>query len=270
MFENTCILDLETTGLSPVKDEIIEVAVKLYSKDISYTTIVKPTKVGKAKPGYHGAYILPVITEITGITNLDIYKHGIPQEAMIHNVYNFLIENNIRYIISHNGERFDFIFIKLLFNKYNLDYRKFIFIDSLCLIKNILNSMNVNLNSYSQSNLCKYLNITQENAHRAMGDVIDLENMVNLILTNYSVYHNKYINYNTDYIYNLSKENNDNFSDIIMNYINKFIEFLNANEKYLTLENINSYKRSLVYQWIESNNISIDHKTFNNNLQFIK
>lgn len=270
MFENTCILDLETTGLSPVKDEVIEVAVKLYSKDISYATIVKPTKVGKAKPGYHGAYILPIITQITGITNNDIYKNGIPQETMINNVYNFLIENNIRYIISHNGERFDFIFIKLLFKKYNLDYNNFKFIDSLFLIKNIMKSMNINLNSYSQSNLCKYLNITQENAHRAMGDVIDLENMVNLILTNYSVYHNKYINYNTDYIYNLSIENNDNFSDIIMNYINAFILFLNSNDKHILFNNINSYKRSLVYQWIEENNIKIEHKTSNNNLEFIK
>ena len=39
-----------------------------------------------------------------------------------------------------------------------------------------------NIYSYSQKNLCKILNINQENAHRAIGDVLDLEKVYYLTI----------------------------------------------------------------------------------------
>ena len=40
---NTFIFDLETTGLNPYHDSIIEIAIKKFNEDISYETFVKPT-----------------------------------------------------------------------------------------------------------------------------------------------------------------------------------------------------------------------------------
>ena len=47
------------------------------------------------------------------------------------------------------------------------------------LYKNIVNNCNY------QKNLCKKFNIIQENAHRAMGDVSDLESLMNQIFLYY-------------------------------------------------------------------------------------
>ena len=59
------------------------------------------------------------------------------------------------------------------------------------------------LYSYSQKNLCKIFKVVQEKAHRADGDVIDLEKIYNIIV-NYGINKFKYdkdlIN-NTDKVY---------------------------------------------------------------------
>ena len=55
------IIDIETTGLDPIYDEIIEItALKVNQDKIvdTFTTLIKPTKP-----------INPFITELTGITN---------------------------------------------------------------------------------------------------------------------------------------------------------------------------------------------------------
>lgn len=269
MFKKTCILDFETTGLIPTKDEIIEVALKVNEKDIKYESIIKPDKVGKAKEGFNGAYILPKITEITGITNQMIHSKGITQKQAAKDIYKFLIDNDIKYIIAHNGERFDFIFLKLLFMKYNLDYSHLYFIDSIYLIKEIFKQQNINVNSYSQKNLCKQFNIIQYNAHRAIGDVIDLGNLINIILSNYSTHLHQYINYNNKLIYELSQ--GEKLSDIIVEYITNYIVFVETDQIHYLIKDINSYKRSLLYNWIECNySEKIKHKTEKNDLLFYK
>jgi len=269
MFKKTCILDFETTGLIPTKDEIIEVALKVNEKDIKYESLVKPDRVGKSKPGYNGAYIVPKITEITGITNQMIHSKGITQQQVAKDIYKFLIDNDIKYIMAHNGERFDFIFLKILFMKYNLDYSHLYFIDTIYLIKNILKKQNKKKDSYSQKNLCINYNIVQHNAHRAIGDVIDLEILINRIISDYSEFLNKYINYNSQLLYELSI--GDKLSDIMLEYISKFITFIESDQINYLIIDINPYKRSLLYNWIECNYLEkIEHKTESNNLLFTK
>ena len=74
---NICILDFESTGLNYLKDEIIETSLKIYNKNIWYNSISKPDYRGKL-----GAYVTPLITEITNISNKMIHK-GISQEQLV-------------------------------------------------------------------------------------------------------------------------------------------------------------------------------------------
>lgn len=266
---NLCVLDFETTGLVPTSDEIIECALKIYEKDIIYNTLVKPDKIGNSKPGCHGAYILPKITELTGITNQMIYTNGISQKQLAENIYKFLETNNIKYIVAHNGESFDFIFLKLLFIKYNFDYTKYKYIDTINLFKSLNNLQSIKVNSYSQQNLCNRYNIIQNNAHRAIGDVLDLENLLYNCLIEYSINNKQYINYNDEFIYKISNVNN--YSDIIINHIHKIIYYLQSNNNELYIDNVNKRSRLLIYNWIEKNSSSkIYHKTVNDNLTLFK
>lgn len=272
--ETMCVLDFETTGLMPTTDEIIETCLKIYQKNIQYNSLSKPDKVGKCEPGFHGAYILPKITEITGITNQMIHNKGISQKLLAKDIFEFLQNNDVKYIVAHNGEQFDFIFLKLLFIKYGYDYKKFSFIDTIQLLKNIDKIENVNRPSYSQKNICLGLNIKQQFAHRAYGDVYDLENIIDKTLTNHSLFKNQYINYNYHYIYKLC--NSDLNSDKIINYIKLVVQFFESESNNLLIENIHSKNRLLLYNWIEINiNNSIygkklNHQTNNNNLMFFK
>ena len=97
--------------------------------------------------------------------------------------YNWLIENldknNPNIIVSHNGTTFDFIFFKrLLFdlneNSHNVDeFKKFNihYIDTLLLSRKLLPGRTY----YNQKSLCNSYNIDIIQEHRALGDVICLE-----------------------------------------------------------------------------------------------
>lgn len=69
--EHFVFLDLETTGLSPDVDEIIEIGAIRFNRDglyhATFSTLVKPEKLIPSR-----------ITEITGITQLMINESGIP------------------------------------------------------------------------------------------------------------------------------------------------------------------------------------------------
>lgn len=211
---NICILDFESTGLNYLKDEIIETSLKIYNKNIWYNSISKPDYRGKL-----GAYVTPLITEITNISNKMIHK-GISQEQLAKDIFNFIIQNNVKYIIAHNGSKFDFIMLELLLKKFNyhIDIK---YIDSIHLIKNIYNQTNVNCKSYSQENLCNKYLINQKNAHRAFDDVKTLETLINTVLIEYSLKINKK-NISYQHIYSLTK-----FTKLYSVSLCKHIQLLN-------------------------------------------
>ena len=209
---NTFILDFETTGLNPYHNEIIEVAIKKYKEDKIYTELVQPTLIG-------GKYVEDRIIKITGITNQDIHDKGITQMAACEKLFNFIKDNSEDnkpiYLIAHNGIGFDYIFLMMLVRKYKvyaqsnnivminlLDvYNRIVYIDSLFLARCILPGRF----QYSQKTLCKTFNISQDNAHRAYGDVIDLENLYNAMMTEYLYNNNKDIKFldDTQNVFNL-------------------------------------------------------------------
>ncbi len=78
--EDYCVVDIETTGLSPEECEIIEIAAVRYrngEKTAFFNTLIRP----------HSA-IAPFITELTGITN-DMVKDAPEIDTAIKDFYDF-------------------------------------------------------------------------------------------------------------------------------------------------------------------------------------
>ena len=77
--------------------------------------------------------------------------------------------------MSHNGTTFDFIFFRRLLSelKKNISDIPIVFIDSLLLSRRLVPGRF----SYKQISLCKYFHIEVESAHRALSDVIYLQQL---------------------------------------------------------------------------------------------
>ena len=180
-------IDFETTGLNPYHDEIIEFAIKQKDTENFISNVVRPNKT---------KVIPPKITEITNITNDMVFSNlSITSINACELIFTFLKENysgeGFIYLIAHNGIPFDFVILKTLIKTYannidndvkNIDlfdiYPKIRFIDSLDVSRKLVKD----LYSYSQKNLCRVFNIVQENAHRAFGDVDDLNKVYNAVI----------------------------------------------------------------------------------------
>jgi len=171
---NKICLDFETSGLNPYHDDIIEVAIKNIDNKNSYNSLIKPKS---------NECISEKITEITGITNKLLKEEGKDWITVYKEINQFLLSNlkSFSYIslISHNGETFDFIFLRKILNELQklgiktIPIHKIIFIDTLLLSKRLLPRRM----SYKQGSLCKIYNINIDGSHRAMNDVESLESL---------------------------------------------------------------------------------------------
>ena len=148
------LVDIETIGLSPTKDEIIEIgAIKVQNNKIieTYNELIN---INRKLPSF--------ITKLTGITD-DMIKSGRMPTLVLKEFVDFT-QNNI--IIGHNVN-FDLGF---LINKcrkylnYNLDND---YIDTMFLARRLVpDSIN-----YKLGTLAKYFNVSYEGAHRGLKDV---------------------------------------------------------------------------------------------------
>ena len=181
--EKTIILDFETSGLNPYHADIIEIGAKVLSSEQCFQCLVKPES---------NKEIEEKITKITGITNRTLRAEGKPFIQAYSDFHNWLVENieegDKMGIVSHNGDSFDFIFFRRLMNKLfdeNLIKERFeskyeiVYLDSLHIVRRLYPQMY----SYKQETLCKYFRIEIEGAHRALNDVICLEQLYNRILS---------------------------------------------------------------------------------------
>lgn len=179
------IFDLETSGLNPYHDDIIEIGAKILQEDSSFQMLVKPKS---------GRPVSKKITQITGITNRDLRADGKKWEQAYSEFYNWLFENtkdkeNIT-LVSHNGDTFDFVFFKrmlkdlsTLVDEINIDIEKINFIDTLPLSKRLYPGRTY----YNQPSLARTFSIIVDNAHRAMGDVIVLEQLYLRIMVDFKI-----------------------------------------------------------------------------------
>ena len=165
--------DLETTGLDINNDEIIEIGAK---DNFGYTfeKLINPNKILSNK-----------IELLTGITNEKLkYRNNIKQSYnLINNWFDFEKKNNKYkevYLIAHNGDRFDLKFIEKTFNI------KCKSIDTLKLFRKLL----PNKSSHSMKTLCEIYKIDCSKHHRALEDVIMLEQLFYKALELYSIIHN--------------------------------------------------------------------------------
>ena len=179
------VFDLETSGLNPYHDDIIEIGAKFLQGDLSFQMLVQPKS---------GRPVSKKITEITGITNRDLRKDGKSWENAYSEFYNWLFENTkdkeTITLVSHNGDSFDFVFFKRMLNdlstlvdKVNIDVEKINFIDTLPLSKRLY----PNRTYYNQPSLARTFSIIVDNAHRAIGDVIVLEQRYLKLLNDFKI-----------------------------------------------------------------------------------
>lgn len=148
-----CVLDLETTGLSPCYDDIIEIAIlKIRNDEIvdKFSTL--------CNPGYK---IDNIITELTGITN-EMLADAPKLESVIEGALGF-IDNDL--IIGHNVN-FDINFMydnseKILNKPFSND-----FIDTMRLFRKIT----PDLKHHRLKDVISYYNIEGGREHRALND----------------------------------------------------------------------------------------------------
>jgi len=146
------ILDIETTGLSPVNERIIEIAIYIHNgKEIinEYSTLINPER-----------NIPYNITRLTGITN-EMVKDA-PKFWEI--AKDIVIITEGKSIVAHNAS-FDYNFIRNEFKSLGYNFKR----DRLCTVK-LSRKIIPNHKSYSLGKICKELGIKIDGRHRAAGD----------------------------------------------------------------------------------------------------
>ena len=151
--------DFETTGLNPFHEKIIEISAR-DNKGAIFDSLLKIDSV-----------LSPDIIKITGITDEMLNTQGREYNQVIHDFYTYITSdtNNDRvFLIAHNGDAFDKIFLKTQLKKLNLQLpSKVNFVDSIFVTKLLYPK----LYSHSMASLGKYFAVINESAHRAAGDV---------------------------------------------------------------------------------------------------
>jgi len=147
------IVDIETTGLNPGTDEIIEIgAIKIVNKEILdiFNKLVRPER-----------QVPENITNLTGITQ-EMVAGEFPIKPVISQFVNFI---GSTIIVAHNAE-FDTSFLKNNMKKWiNKDMDNLI-VCTVLISRDIL----PNLENHKLHTVAKYFDLEVSNRHRAIGD----------------------------------------------------------------------------------------------------
>ena len=157
---NYIIFDLETTGLYPNVDDIIEFGAIKYENGVKVDSIqffIKPNK-----------HLSDTIIELTGINNHDL-ENAISQELGIKKIIEYIGDS---VLIAHNGINFDFRFLASKAEKYLGINLTNTVIDTL----HIARSIYPNWKSHTLQKMCKEFKIEygEDEAHRADYDAMVL------------------------------------------------------------------------------------------------
>ncbi|MEN3043170.1 MAG: PolC-type DNA polymerase III [Fervidobacterium sp.] len=146
------VIDLETTGLNPRSDEIMEIgAVKTYQGKIiqEFHTFVKPSKVNKKS------------LEITGITEQML--ENAPGIAEVLDKFLDFLHGCV--IVAHNAD-FDVSFLRNVFARHGIEFNP-PYIDTLRLSQSLLRNR---LKSFSLDKLVDHFDLGTFQHHRALDD----------------------------------------------------------------------------------------------------
>ncbi|UUD36951.1 DNA polymerase III polC-type [Mycoplasmopsis californica] len=147
------VFDVETTGLSPILDEVIEFGASVVKgKSIikNYQFLIKPTHP-----------VSEEITKLTGITN-EMLESGLSQKEGIEKIYN-IVKNKVT--VAHNAA-FDMNVILQKFEEYGFDDGNTTFIDTLSLSR-IISKDN---DKHTLGAVAKRLGITYNTTEAHRGD----------------------------------------------------------------------------------------------------
>lgn len=152
-------LDLETTGLNPLTDDVIEIALYDPSSDKEYSRLL---------PLNRSKEISEEIESLTGITN-DMIKELSPitYQELDELIDEFDLKKK-KIIIWAGINMFDAHFLATLFiNTGNKNFKHLNFVSAMDIIKKY---SDISFNSYSKDYLANYLNINSKGSHRALND----------------------------------------------------------------------------------------------------
>lgn len=148
-----CVIDVETTGLDPCKDKIIEIAaIKVRDNEVlsTFQSLINPE-----------VEISDFITNLTGITNADLASAP-DMDAIIAKFYDFIGDD---ILVGHN----------IIFDA-NFIYNAFIKVLDKPLVNDYFDTLRMSrkyikgLPSYKLTALASLYNITADRAHRALAD----------------------------------------------------------------------------------------------------
>lgn len=150
---NFVAIDIETTGLDPAHDHIIEIAaVKVQNDEVidSFSSLINPH-----------TEISDFISQLTGITNQNLSTA--PEiKSVLESFYNFI---GTDILLGHNIH-FDINFLYDNFEKYLSVPLRNDFVDTLRMSRKLIK----NLDSHKLSSLVNYFNLNVSTAHRALAD----------------------------------------------------------------------------------------------------
>lgn len=162
--------DTETTGISPGKDAIIEIA--------AYDPVGNREFVSLVNPG------IPIPPDATAIHNIsDEMVQDAPNFAIVGEQFKeFCGENAV--LIAHNNDRFDKIFLQEEAKRHGIEWTKsWIHIDSLLWARRY----RPDLPRHSLQFLRDVYGIAANNAHRALDDVIILHQIFKFMTDDLSI-----------------------------------------------------------------------------------
>lgn len=163
---NFVVFDIETTGLSPEKDDILEVCVlRTNGRTVNdkFHSLIHTDK-----------KITAEITCINGIKNSDLTNAPLCSD-ILNQVY---FKYNSCIFVAHNCFGFD---AKFLISKKPLLYSNINYIDTRQIAKDLFPGLK-SLKNYTQGTLCNLLGIHNRKEHSAHGDADALMSMFQIFL----------------------------------------------------------------------------------------
>ncbi len=146
------IIDIETTGLSPNKGKITEIAIYVHDGEKTvdeFSTLINP----ETEIPYR-------ITQLTGINNKMVA--GSPK---FYEVAKKIVEMTEGTIFVGHNVHFDYNFVRKEFKEFGYDYKR----DKICTVK-LSRKLLPGRRSYALAKICNELGIDIKNRHRAFGD----------------------------------------------------------------------------------------------------
>lgn len=101
-------IDLETTGLDPKTDHVIEIGTALWDTDRKAVLYAGGAFI--ALPP--GVVLDPKITALTGITQADLDEWGRPLEDALSTLSEFCTDHGVVHFVGHNAKAFDRLFVE--------------------------------------------------------------------------------------------------------------------------------------------------------------